>query len=169
MARQRFAARKEKQWAGIGGTGATFTANITTALVGISFAGTATIMRILGGWSVKASGDAAVVQGDSADIVVAVGVFSTDAFTLGGTAMPDPVTDESFPWLYWKGFSFWSSSGSTASAMMSEVGVFDIDVKGMRKVKPSETLGVVVQYFDRVGAPNLRLDWYPARVLLTST
>ncbi len=175
MARQRFAPvrRKDKIWSGIGSGANSFATNATSLLVAVSF-GTdhsTTIMRILGNWFVQPTPGGTIAALDNAEIALAIGVVSSDAAALGLTAMPDPITDEGYPWLYWKSFFCELDSADTTSPGNNpgHSHYFDIDVKSMRKIKPNESLVVVAQYLDNVGTPFMTVHFSGARILRTVT
>jgi len=124
-----------------------------------------TVLRILGEWSFGA--DSVNVIDDTAAITVGVGVFSTDAATLGGTALPDPEDEPEYPWLYWKSALFEQTVAQQHSGGDPRIArVYEIDVKSMRKVKPRESLAMVFQYRDINGAPGVNIVMSRSRVLI---
>jgi len=164
--------RKSKAWSGIGSGANAFASSATALLVSVG-QGTApsTILRILGNWFVQPTPGGTTAALDSAEIALAIGVVSTDAAAVGASAMPDPITDEGYPWLYWKSF-FCQLSDATVPAAGFTPGngaFFDVDVKSMRRVNPNQSLVVIAQYLDNVGAPPMTVHWSGARVLSTLT
>ncbi len=95
---------------------------------------------------------------------MALGIFSTDAFAAG--AVPEPIEEAEYPWLYHKVHQvvFFSNSSTTApgGSWLRQ----SFDVRSMRKVGPRETLAWVVQYIDVVGAPPVTAISSLVRVLL---
>ena len=126
-----------------------------------------TVLRILGGWSY---GPGAVnVINDAAGITCAIGVFSTDAVALGGTAMPDPENEPGYPWLYWKSVLFQQTKAqqhSDGDIRMADR--FEINVKSMRKVKPRESVAMVFQYNNVNGAPTVDIVSQACRCLVAT-
>ena len=100
MANRTFRApRKTKSWSFIQGSEHILTGNTTQFGAGFSTGDTRTVMRILGEYTVSPS--SAPVSQDAVEIGVGIAVVSSDAFTVGATAAPDPIGDEGYPWLYW--------------------------------------------------------------------
>jgi len=92
-------------------------------------------------------------------------VISTDAFNIGASAVPDPLTDGAYPWLFWKvhAFHFGGVDPENAAEIASVRHSFDI--RSMRKVKGNETLAFIFQYADSNGAPAMTLFAAQTRVL----
>ena len=154
-----------KEWNSIVAGEIDMSGDATFAVPGGLILGTsATVLRMLGEYVV--SPPAAVVADDAALVIVAIGVFSADAFVLGATAMPDPHDEAGYPWLYWAShpFHFGATTADPNSAAATLRHRFD--VRSMRKMKPRETLGVVVQYVDVNGTPPLTINVGDIRVLL---
>ncbi len=161
--------RMTKGWNGIGGTRLNLTGDGTTVGNGVSLAeifGTATVMRIFGEYVITPTLAPAAL--DECRITLALGVFNSDAFTLGSTAMPDPGSEPQFPWVYWAehAFYFGTTDADPTSAASSVRRSFD--VKGMRKQKQSEALGWVVQYADITGAPPMSVSLGGVRLLFAT-
>ena len=93
-------------------------------------------------------------------------MVSTDAATLGATAMPDPLGEVDYSWLYWADHTF--SYPGTAVSGLEPFGSLrkSFDVRSMRKMKPRESLIMVVQYADSSGAPPLTFFAASTRVLI---
>jgi len=166
MARQNFRyQKKEKLWVGVGSSHHAFTTAAVQTGSAFQFTSPQTILRILGEYIIGPTSVPAAL--DEAFVTVAIGVFSSDAFTLGESAMPDPVTEEGYPWLYWRQHAFFFDEAvvDPSSAMGSVRTV--VDVKSMRKVTANQSLGVVVQYVNEVGSPPLHVTFAGTRVLTT--
>ncbi len=130
----------------------------------IAFAIPGTVLRMLGEYIITPS--AATAAGDRAVISVGVGFVSTDAATLGSTAMPDPESDVEYPWLYWGSHPmFFGSTSADPNSAGASVRV-NFDVKSMRRFKPTESLVTVIQYGNSAGAPPLEFIQAPLRVLI---
>ncbi len=72
-----------------------------------------------------------------------IGVVSSDAFAVGISAMPDPFTDASYPWMWWDYEVLTSQTGELFASRK-----IIIDVKAMRKIDIGQTLAFVVQTRD---------------------
>ena len=146
--------RMTKQWIGAIWLGNNFTAD-STQIVAIlaDFLEAGTILRMLGELSVT-PGATGVTDNDAAQMTVGIGLVSTDAATLGSTAMPDPAAELDYDWLWWYSVAIdvpneVSFAGQTASARIP------ISSKAMRRFKPRSSLVVIGQYSDGVGIPPL--------------
>ena len=125
-----------------------------------------TVIRMLGEYTIFPT--SALVQGDEATISVGIAVVSSDAATVGPTAMPDPADDQEYPWLYWASHPFGANNAVEESALASMSGRFRFDIKSMRKIKPSESIVTVVQAADvgSAGQPPMTIVGGGLRVLL---
>ncbi len=153
-----------KQWSAI--PGSTQDVGGSSTFVGpglLSFAVPGTILRIRGMLRVifAASGLTAI---DAATVAFGLGLFATDAVTLGATAMPDPNAEPEFPWL-WYGTALMRSASTDHGAPGAST-LFEIDSKAMRKFKPGESLTMVGQYVNTAGNPTLHIDSAQIRVLI---
>ncbi len=156
--------RLTKEWSSIPASVIAFTSAGTAALGVIDFNEAATVLRMLGEYTLTPSGSTVAL--DAAVITVGIGKVSTDAATLGATALPDPGSEPNFPWLYWASHSVFF--GGTSVDPNSEAATIwhSFDVRTMRKFKPRETLQMVAQYDDVNGAPPVRLNPGITRVLV---
>ncbi len=152
-----------KQWTAIPSFSLAISADGTFAVAGVSFAVPATVLRSrseLIGW-LDVSGQTA---GDEVKFGIGLGLVSTDAFTLGATALPDPSGEPEFPWLYWYEYHL-----VTEEATGRGPGGFfrlAIDTKAMRKVKPGESLVWVVQRVDGGGDLIAHIAFGQTRILI---
>ncbi len=157
--------KKAKLWTSIPGIQFNLTADATVAGSGNSFTSPQTVLRMMGEYIISSS--AAPAANDSASVTVGIAKVSTDAFTLGASALPDPAGEASFPWLYWAAHPF----AFEGTGIDTSLGVGALrhryDVKTMRKFNANESLVVVVQYADIVGTPPLRIVLGQTRVLTT--
>ncbi len=168
MANRMRTPRKEKQWAGLGGQDFALTADGTSAgSVPLSFTSSQTILRMLGGYQIMATGTITAL--DAVRIFVGLAKVSTDAAALGATAMPDPQVEPEFSWLYWASHSlFWSNSGAPVTGRELPGHVRrSFDLRTMRKFKARESLIWVVEYADIVGTPAVTVQLDATRVLTT--
>jgi len=156
--------RQEKRWDSVGGTFQPMTANGIFITNSLAFTRSGTILRCLSEYIVFPT--AAPVAADDCNVGFGLAVLSSDAVALGATAVPEPLGDPEYPWIYWAShtFSFNSATVDNGSPNMSVRKAFD--VKSMRKVKPSESLVGVVQYVDGAGAPPMTWSSSQVRVLL---
>ncbi len=132
-----------KSWSAIPSVTITTTGAATLSGAGLSFAIPATILRMRGEILFYLDGAADTSR---QVIAAAIGLISTDAFTLGSTAFPDPLADVGFPWLWYSAVSLSNDLDSVGDVIDAAVAVrLQVDSKAMRKVKPDETLVVVFQ------------------------
>ena len=158
--------RQAKVWTFLGNGLASFVGNNTVSLSSVGFNNANTVLRMIGEYVILP--DAATADEDVAEIGVGIGVVSSDAAALGDTAMPDPVDEPDFPWLYWKcHLMVFNQTGVDPNTLAGQ-GRWSFDIRSMRKVKPRESLIMVVQYVDVVGAPPLQFGAARTRVLIGS-
>jgi len=83
---------------------------------------------------------------DWVQVGLGLGIFTTDAFTVGQTAMPGPLSDADWDWVDHRVINFLPSisaaEGENAIALFRS---FDIDTKAMRKMKTAQTLGWIAE------------------------
>ncbi len=163
MAHRSGNSRMRKSWFGIPGASLALTADSTNIGNGLAFSAPATVLRMLG--NIVMGPTSAPSALDEALITVGIGVFSTDAFALGATAMPDPTDEPEYPWLYWASHRLWYPSTSVQTSVAVGTRVIEFDIRSMRKISDRQTLGVVVQYTDVVGAPAIHVGLAAFRVL----
>ena len=161
MPRRQFAPKRmQKQWGSliVGGASVDLTGNSTTLIGTVSIAQRAeTILR--GRGEVFVAIGATTTALDEARVGFGLGIVSGDAATLGSTAMPDPIGDPDYPWLWWHVHHFFSPfvvDGTGSDGYGVGVVRIPLDTKAMRKVKPEQGLVLVVQYVDVTGTPALR-------------
>ena len=158
--------RMTKQWLGLSSASNAFTASATAVGGKIDFDEPQTIMRVLGEISIFET--LATVQFDSARLAFGLAVVSTDAATLGATAVPDPgsTSDVPYPWLYWSQHIWTNRSGINTDADGSRFFRRSLDIRTMRKVKPRESLIWVFHYVDAGGVPPVTMAHEICRVLV---
>ena len=153
-----------KQWAAIPAWTDTITADETDLVSFLSFAAPFTILRCRG--DLILSFDETKQIGDTARVGFGLAVLSTDAVTLGPTAVPDPLGEPEFPWLYWEEVNF----RATVAAGEDSLGLTNyrmhIDTKAMRKVKPGQSLVPILQFDLVSGIPVMDVDVGQIRVLV---
>jgi len=124
-----------------------------------------TMVRMRG--YVQAHFDATKQLDDRIVLTFGFGLFSTDAVTLGATALPDPSDEKEFPWLWWNQMALESeisAAGEGTWGMNAQR--IDVDSKAMRKVKPGQSLAWVVQATDLAGAPVTLVTTGATRILI---
>ncbi len=158
--------RMQKQWASLGGVSASMVGNGISIGVPLSQGVPLTVMRMIGEYA--ATFDTAPVAQDQCTITVGIGVVSTDAATLGTTAMPDPFDEVDFPWLYWNSHVLFAADTSLVSG--SEAASFRVayDIRSMRKLKPRESLIMVAQYTNGAVDPPVQFQSAQSRVLIAT-
>ena len=118
MARSfRSGSRQVKSWTAIPSSSLDLTAGGTTLGTFVSFAAPdqpATILRMVGGFVITGT-EVAPVAGDEAHIMIGVGIFSTDAVTAGSGSVPDPESEPSYPWLFWRHSSMFFNTTDPSS------------------------------------------------------
>ena len=155
-----------KAWLEHTGLGTEFASATTQiGLGGLSFTAPGTILRCHYS-DLLVMFDATQQVDDSMTITMGLGIVSTDAFTVGDSAMPDPVGDIGYPWLMWDTFALESQLAAGQQAIGATVVRRSYDVKSMRRVKPDQTLVWVIQSGDATGAPVTIYNMRPGRVLI---
>jgi len=88
---------------------------------------------------------------DEVRMTSGIAVVSADAFVLGITAMPDPLEDAGYPWVWWDTVNF--NPEIAAPEGVDGVGSVRrvVDSKAMRKMKPDETLAWIVEFSGESG------------------
>ncbi len=167
MARRTFTQRKtidNKQWDAIPATRLSESTTNTFLGGSIAFNVPATILRCRG--QVWAAMDATKQVSDLFGVVVALGILSTDAVTLGATAAPDPGGEPEYPWLWWGQMLLEAFVAAGTEAWGTSAQRLEVDTKGMRKVKPGQSLVWVAQVNVASGAPLITIELGQVRVLI---
>ncbi len=133
---------------------------------GLAFTSPFTILRMRGSLLVYL--DESAVLGDQSKIAYGIGIISSDAFTLGPTAMPDPAGEADFPWLYWEEINLGLLETGDLRAFGISSRLSNWDSKAMRKVKPGQTLAWIGQTVNITGDPPMEIQIGQTRVLLGS-
>ena len=100
-------------------------------------------------------------------VTCALGILATDNFAAGSAGVPDPGTEAGpFPWLWWRQWAI-NIHATTVQALMAPGAVVrvDVDARAMRKLKPGQSLGWLLQYLDISGAPPIHVEIATTRVL----
>jgi len=118
-----------------------------------------TITRVRG--QVSMSLDLATAAGDGFNGAIGLGIVSSDAFTVGQSAMPGPFSDPEWPGWFWH--RYWSLRGvaaQTAGENIARNAVsgedrFEIDSKAMRKQGDNETLFGMIETAVETGTAGM--------------
>ena len=159
--------KKAKLWQGIPSIQLAMAANGTFAGPSLPFTSPQTVIRMLGEYVVTVTATPAAA--DAAKVGVGLAKVSTDAFGAGATALPDPISDPDFPWLYWAVHVFAFPVANQTDSNQSITGSLRhrYDIRSMRKFTANESLVLVAQYEDLSGAPPLLLSTGNSRILTT--
>jgi len=136
----------------------------TTLSGALNFAAPATVLRCRG--FVQASMDETKQAGDILEIVWALGIISTDAFTAGAGSVPDPGSEPEYPWLWWGGMHLEAFVAVGIEQWGSTSQRLEVDTKAMRRIKPGTSLVYMAQVTSATGAPVTSLEFGPTRVLI---
>ncbi len=93
----------------------------------------ATITRIIG--RVFYHLDSLTAARQDVEIGIGIVVVSEDAFNVGATAFPGPLTDPESHWLWRVGFHPFSTATDPAMTDIGAAMWFDFDVKGQQKIR----------------------------------
>jgi len=167
MAFRSSGSRMTKQWNGLVEAAAGFTGSVTTLMTSLIFTSAGTVIRTLCEYTIVPTPGGTFADGDHVTIGIGLAVVSGDAVTIGSTAMPDPVDDPGYPWLYWQQHKFLLNGTPIGSAIGANVR-HSWDSRSMRKLKASEALALIVQYKDVVGAPPMTVLNSQVRFLLAT-
>ncbi len=165
MAHARGGTRQRKEWTSLGAGGEQHMTGTGTFLVQqVDFLIPGTVLRMLGEYALVPT--AAPADADFALIGVGIGLVSTDASTLGSTAMPDPGGDTAYPWLYWASHALhYQDTGVDPSHAGGSLRK-SFDVGSMRRFSPLESLVMVVEYTNGAGNPPITFVTGRTRVLV---
>ncbi len=153
-----------KSWTAIPSVQEVIITDSTVSGAGLAFSEPATILRCRG--EILVHLEATLGIGDSVKFGFGLGVISSDAFTLGATAMPDPSGDADYPWVYWTEITLGSESVAVEQASGIQNLRIPVDSKAMRKMKPAETFCWIIQRTDLGGNPPAVVDIAQTRVLI---
>ncbi len=163
--------RMSKSWSLIPAISLSLTADGTTLAGRFTPGEPATILRMIGDYSLAST--AVAVSQDRCFISMGIGVISADAFEAGAGSVPDPQSEPEYPWLYWASHPLhWPTavSGTAGDGDQSGQGSLRVrfDIKSMRKMKPRESLAMIWQYADSTGTPPVRALIGTTRVLVAT-
>ena len=165
MARRRGGGRviDNKEWQATPFSQSVIAADGTSPGGGITFAIPATILRMRG--YVQAVMDSSAQVGDDIVLTFGFAVLATDAFIVGAS-LPDPFDEPSFPWLWWGEMTLIAQTTTPVMGWGPHAQRLEVDSKAMRRVKPNQTLGGIVQASGATGAPNTIVTFGSIRTLI---
>jgi len=132
----------------------------------LSFLIPATILRMRGAGGLVMF-DESCQAGDKAIFGYGIAVVSTDSFNVGVTAMPDPIAELEFPWLYLTQVDLECTVVVGDQALGSTTfRLPEIDSRSMRKIKPNESLVMIEELQGLAGAPVVLMRIPPLRILI---
>ena len=121
-----------------------------------------TIVRLRG--SFQAYLRSATAADDGFHCALGIGIVSDDAFTIGVTAVPNPIADANWPgWLYHRFFDLHASGAFSADDPNGSI-QFEVDSKAMRKFGSNEILMANLEVVEDTTATMTA--WFDSRVLL---
>ncbi len=162
--------RQRLAWTGMPAGSLSLTGDGTSISPGaVNFgSSTGTIRRVRGVITVGL--EATIAADDEVLIAIGLGLFSTDAVSLGATAIPDAGGDVEYPWMWYDSRHMrapgaltnatWVDGASGAAFYRLEV-----DVKAMRKFRTLESLAFSVQYVNVAGNPGVFVGFGHMRIL----
>ncbi len=154
--------RMDKEWSSIPSTNSVIVASSTVLQGAVTLGTSGTVIRMIGEYTIVPT--SAPAASDAVLIGVGIGVVSSDAFTAGAASVPDPSGDPEYPWLYWASHPIvFSGTGTTGAAIAFR---HRFDVRSMRKMKPKESLAMIIQYVDIAGTPPITFLNGLVRVLI---
>ena len=160
--------RRRKEWRELPGGDLVLTADaINLVSTGLSFTSAETVLRIRGEYLVVPTAGGTYESSDIASVSVGIGMFSQAAVDVGGVSLPGPLDDVSYPWLWWHQLKVHFQDATPGDqAWGPHTRHVGIDTSAMRKTKPLEALGLVVQNVGIGGAPPLTVLVLSCRVLV---
>jgi len=108
--------------------------------------------------------------GDDVSIGIGLAVISSDAAAAG--AVPDPLGNSDYPWLWWRSQRLFMPGASTNATWVNPGGwgpacvQIEVDSKAQRRMKPLESLVWAIQYSNTTGNPPVSAFFGVSRVLL---
>ncbi len=165
MANRHGGPRQSKVWTQMPAVQVAMTGTGTSIGGSVSNTEPFTVLRMIGNFLVSLTPGGTFAEGDGAGITLAIGVVSTDAATLGATAMPDPGAEPEYPWLFWKQVILTVESATPAFGRIDNSVRMDFDIRSMRKMKPRESLIWVLEYGNFSGSPPVTANLGIVRVL----
>jgi len=153
-----------KDWRSIAGFQVNSAADTTNIANALAFTAPGTILRCR--TFISAAMDATKQVGDEMIITFGLGIVSSDAVAVGGSAMPDPGGEPEYPWLWWGEVVVDAQVAAGEESWGTSAQRYEVDTKSMRRVKPGQSLVWVIQNQGTAGAPTVRQIIGQTRVLV---
>jgi hypothetical protein len=156
---------REKSWVGLPRSITSLSTNATFLGGVLDFIGPGTLLRFRCN-DILMTFNATQQVDDDINLTLGLGIVSTDAAALGATAMPDPLGEPDYPWVWWGNYTLRSQLSSGVNGLGSSVIRIEADSKAMRRVKPQQSLVWIIEASGASGAPVTVVDIGETRVLL---
>ena len=129
--------------------------------------GALTIVRTRGAYNIELNSSQGVAEG--AQIALGLCKVTSEAFAVGATAIPDPVTDDDWDgWFWYQYVGFHRSAAATQIAIDNATFVYGvIDSKAMRRVDVSEVVCFVMGLEEEISSVTATLTM-KSRLLIKS-
>jgi len=166
MARQFTPRRRSRRWDSLLPVAVNTATTGTQGGSSLAFSTPETVVRMIGGGLFTFDASTTDV-GDHARMVVVIGVVSSDAAAVGATALPDPITEANYQWLYFQELTIHAVSGVTAEWASNAASVhrYSFDIKSQRKLTPGQSL-VYYAELASTGAPAVWWIAAETRILI---
>jgi len=128
----------------------------TTWDVGQVSTASSTVIRIRGHFTAQLSVVTTAHDGYSV-CGIGIGVVSDDAFQIGSSAMPGPISDSNWDWMFVNYFSLVGESVTESFQGLGAIRI-PIDSKAMRKLKPNQVVFGMLETSNEVGAATIQLQ-----------
>ena len=122
--------------------------------LGQTASGGITVVRIRGGFSCWLQVVGALGDGFT-NVAVGIGIVSADAFAVGQSAMPGPITDPEWDWMYVNYFGAITGASTTEVFEGNAFRNLVVDTKAMRKIQSNQTIFAMVETEVLIGAATL--------------
>ena len=107
--------------------------------IGLQTAGGLTLIRSRGMFNVHFDPTSTA---DTVHVGLGLMLITNDAFAIGSTAAPGPISDADYDWIWYHVLQMGPAWTATESGndLQQNTGYMEIDSKAMRKMKPNQTL-----------------------------
>ena len=160
------AARRRKSWeVGPGQVAETTSSVSANVILGSGSAATLeglTLLRLRGMFTAQLRAFAAV--GDGFSGAIGIGIVTAEAFAVGVTAVPLPITDVAWDgWIWWEPIQLKTHVALAAGEVGTKV-VSTVDSKAMRKLRLGDTIFAIVEVTE-VGTSIIAMQ-FDSRILV---
>ena len=153
--------RKDKAWVALPGLSANLFADGNSAAGTLQFEEKVTVMRMLG--EVLLTPNSAPVATDLVDIGFGIGIFADTVST--AAQFPSAIAAQDFPWLVQWNWALYFREGAAGETIARNIR-WTYDIKSRRIVPTGSRLVMILTYADGAGAPPIRVEASPVRVLV---